>query len=88
MTPDERRKAKCFYYDHKRVSWDEMPLEVRKEVYPYYFDGEGNDHYPVSQEPHEKLQKMIADSKKEREEERKRKEEEEKRKKWKKNTKK
>lgn len=87
MTTDERKKAKCFYYEHKRVSWDEMPMEVRKNYYPYYFDKEGNDHYPISQVPHEKLQEMIADSKKEREEERKRKEEEEKQ--WKKkNTKK
>ena len=77
MTIEERRKAKCFYYDHKRVSWDEMPLEARKQDYPYYFDEQGNDHYPVSQRPHKELQDMIWDSKVEREKERREREERE-----------
>ena len=73
---DERKNPKCFYYDHKRVSWDEMPIEIKKQYYPYYFDEQGNDHYPVSQVPHETLKTMIAESKRKREEEKKMKEEE------------
>ena len=37
---------KDFYYAGKEVSWEEIPLYVRKHDYPYYFDEDGNDCYP------------------------------------------
>lgn len=30
-----------------KVSWNEMPLDIRKHDYPYYFDKDGNDCYPL-----------------------------------------
>lgn len=38
-----------FLYNGKEVTWDDLPLETRKEDYPYYFDENGNDCYPVYQ---------------------------------------
>lgn len=52
MTQEEikkQRKAKAFFCNHKTMSWEEMPIEIRKEVYPYYFDENGNDCYPIKQ---------------------------------------
>ena len=35
-----------FYYDGKEVSWNEIPLDVRKHDYPYYFKDD-LDCYPL-----------------------------------------
>ena len=42
---NERNKIN-FYYDGKEVSWDEIPLDVRKHDYPYYFKDD-LDCYPL-----------------------------------------
>ena len=34
-----------FYYDGKEISWNEIPLDVRKHDYPYYFKDD-LDCYP------------------------------------------
>lgn len=38
-----------FLYMHQHVTWNEMPLDVRKHDYPYYFDKDGNDCFPIIQ---------------------------------------
>lgn len=38
-------KEIAFRFNGKEVSWDELPIEVRKHDYPYYFDGD-IDCYP------------------------------------------
>lgn len=43
---ENERNQKGFYFGGKRVSWNEIPLDVRKHDYPYYFDKNGNDCYP------------------------------------------
>ena len=43
---EEERNQKGFYYCGEEVSWNEIPLDVRKHDYPYYFDKNGNDRYP------------------------------------------
>lgn len=43
----DKRNLKSFYYENKEVSWNELPLDVRKHDYPYYFDENGVDHYPM-----------------------------------------
>lgn len=35
-----------FYYCGQEVSWNDMPLSIRKHDYPYYFDKNGNDCFP------------------------------------------
>ena len=45
----ERNKI-GFYFEGKEVSWNDLPLSVRKHDYPYYFDKDGNDCYPNVQE--------------------------------------
>ena len=41
---NERNKIN-FYYDGKEISWNEIPLDVRKHDYPYYFKDD-LDCYP------------------------------------------
>lgn len=43
---DERNKI-GFYYEGKEVSWNEMPINVRKHDYPYYFKGD-LDFFPFN----------------------------------------
>jgi len=43
---NEERNKIGFYYCGEEVSWNDMPLNVRKHDYPYYFDKDGNDCYP------------------------------------------
>ena len=47
MKHTDERNLKSFYYENKEVSWNELPLDVRKHDYPYYFDENGVDHYPM-----------------------------------------
>ena len=47
MNHTDERNLKSFYYENKEVSWNELPLDVRKHDYPYYFDENGVDHYPM-----------------------------------------
>lgn len=47
MKHTDERNLKSFYYENKEVSWNELPLDVRKHDYPYYFDKNGVDHYPM-----------------------------------------
>lgn len=37
---NEERNKKGFYFNGEEVSWNEIPLNVRKHDYPYYFKGE------------------------------------------------
>lgn len=46
---DAERNKKSFYYCGKEVSWNEMPLDVRKHDYPCYFNGD-LDYYPFNAE--------------------------------------
>ena len=39
-------KGKDFFYNGQEVSWEGLPLEVRKHDYPYYFDSKGKCTYP------------------------------------------
>lgn len=32
------------------VSWEEIPIDIRKKDYNYYFDNNGNDCFPIIQE--------------------------------------
>ena len=41
------RNKKGFYFCGKEVSWEEIPIDVRKHDYPYYFDDNGNDCFPI-----------------------------------------
>ena len=41
------RNKKNFYFCGKEVSWEEIPIDVRKHDYPYYFDDNGNDCFPI-----------------------------------------
>lgn len=41
------RNKKGFYFAGEEVSWEEIPLSVRKHDYPYYFDEKGNDCFPI-----------------------------------------
>lgn len=53
MTKEEiiRERNKIgFYFCGEEVSWEQIPLLVRKADYPYYFDKEGNDCFPINQE--------------------------------------
>lgn len=53
MTQEEINKARNeigFRYAYTEVSWNKLPIEVRKHDYPYYFDKDGNDCYPINQE--------------------------------------
>lgn len=43
------RDKKGFWFCGKEVSWNEIPLDVRKHDYPYYFDKEGRDCFPEEQ---------------------------------------
>lgn len=45
-TERERKDKQAFIYLGENVSWEDMPLEVRRDEYPWYFDEEGNDCYP------------------------------------------
>lgn len=40
------RKATFMYNGRDDVTWDELPIEVRKHDYPYYFNKAGEDCYP------------------------------------------
>lgn len=42
---NERNKIN-FYYNGKEVPWNEIPLDVRKHDYPYYFKDD-LDCYPL-----------------------------------------
>lgn len=46
----ERNKI-GFYFEGKEVSWNGLPLSIKKHDYPYYFDKDGNDCFPNVQEP-------------------------------------
>jgi len=46
----ERNKI-GFYFEGREVSWNDLPLSVRKHDYPYYFNKDGNDCFPNVQEP-------------------------------------
>lgn len=39
-------KATFIYNGRDDVTWNELPLEVRKHDYPYYFNKNGEDCYP------------------------------------------
>lgn len=41
-----RKDKQAFIYLGDIVSWEDMPLEVRRDEYPWYFDEEGNDWFP------------------------------------------
>ena len=45
----KQKNKGSFLYNGKEVTWNDLPLEIRKEDYPYYFDENGNDCYPVYQ---------------------------------------
>ena len=52
MTHEEFNKERNkigFYFAGEEVSWDQIPLSVRKHDYPYYFDKDGNDCFPINQ---------------------------------------
>ena len=38
--------ATFIYNGRDDVTWNELPLEVRKHDYPYYFNKDGEDCYP------------------------------------------
>lgn len=42
----DKIKKRDFLYNGQEVSWEGLPLEVRKHDYPYYFDGKGRCTYP------------------------------------------
>lgn len=46
---NEERNKKDFYCEGKEMSWNEMPLGVKKHDYPYYFKGD-LDCYPFNTE--------------------------------------
>ena len=46
---EKERNAKLFVYGGEVISWNEIPLHIRKHDYPYFFDEEGNDCYPIKQ---------------------------------------
>ena len=46
MAKKNPRKETGFYFAGKEVSWEEIPLSIRKHDYPYYFDKDGNDCFP------------------------------------------
>lgn len=49
MTKEEiekERNKKGFWFCGEDVSWNEIPLGIRKHDYPYYFDKDGNDCFP------------------------------------------
>ena len=51
MTDKEIERNKIgFYFEGREVSWNDLPLSVRKHDYPYYFDKDGNDCYPNVQD--------------------------------------
>ncbi len=51
MTDKEIERNKIgFYFEEKEVSWNDLPLSVRKHDYPYYFDKDGNDCFPYIQD--------------------------------------
>ena len=42
-----KARTATFIYDGRDdVTWNELPLEVRKHDYPYYFNKNGEDCYP------------------------------------------
>lgn len=43
---NEERNKIGFYYCGEEVSWNDIPLSIRKHDYPYYFDKNGNDCFP------------------------------------------
>jgi len=43
---NEERNKIGFYFCGEEVSWNDMPLSIRKHDYPYYFDKDGNDCFP------------------------------------------
>ena len=48
----KERDEKSFLYMGREASWNELPYEVRKHDYPYYFDGD-LDCFPFIQENHD-----------------------------------
>ena len=43
----EKAQTATFIYNGRNdVTWNELPLEVRKQDYPYYFNKSGEDCYP------------------------------------------
>ena len=51
MTKEDKkkRKVKAFFCNHKTMSWEELPIEIRKQYFSDYFDKDGNDCYPIKQ---------------------------------------
>ena len=47
---DNRRNCTFIYDGRDDVLWDEIPLDIRKHDYPYYFDEYGEDCFPYKQE--------------------------------------
>ena len=43
----EKAQTATFIYNGRDdVKWNELPFEVRKQDYPYYFNKSGEDCYP------------------------------------------
>lgn len=47
------RTATFMYNGRDDVTWDDLPLEVRKHDYPYYFNDSGEDCYPYCTDVHD-----------------------------------
>lgn len=52
-TINKSRKATFIFNGRDDVLWDELPLEVRKHDYPYYFNKAGEDCYPYCTDIHD-----------------------------------
>lgn len=48
-----RKSATFIYNGRDDVTWEELPLEVRKHDYPYYFNDKGEDCYPYCTDIHD-----------------------------------
>ena len=46
---NHRRNSTFIYNGRDNVTWDELPLEVKKHDYPYYFNEYGEDCFPYVQ---------------------------------------
>ena len=47
-----RKTATFIYNGRDDVTWEELPLEIRKHDYPYYFNDKGEDCYPYCTDIH------------------------------------
>lgn len=50
---NQSRKATFIYNGRDDVTWDELPIEIRKHDYPYYFNKAGEDCYPYCTDIHD-----------------------------------